>query len=299
MKGLVSSRMNNTVKNSIRHLVCKAYDAFAQNKIDISVISLPGSSWEFEKYVVNHKDYSNTFTKNGYGLEMSLFECNSSEYQSNLRPVATIFPHNKTSAYILSCPNVTYHNLYLNSDSVNKLKSKNIFAWFDFCGNPTAQNLDLINAAKGKTVTFVFTFNTHWRSVSNLNPEILEVANQYNKGYAIQCYLLRLAIDLGLSLIWSFEYVSNTNPMMTVCVSNDANVITNRSLQVKDFITHHKKEKTITKDKTQKVINKRDLLNVYIDLKERLDDNTICQKHGISTGTLAACKAWMTMWKQW
>ena len=291
--------MNNTVKNSIRHLVCKAYDAFAQNKIDISVISLPGSSWEFEKYVVNHKDYSNTFTKNGYGLEMSLFECNSSEYQSNLRPVATIFPHNKTSAYILSCPNVTYHNLYLNSDSVNKLKSKNIFAWFDFCGNPTAQNLDLINTAKGKTVTFVFTFNTHWRSVSNLNPEILEVANQYNKGYAIQCYLLRLAIDLGLSLIWSFEYVSNTNPMMTVCVSNDVNVVTNRSLQVKDFITHHKKEKTVTKDKTQKVINKRDLLNVYIDLKERLDDNTICQKHGISTGTLAACKAWMTMWKQW
>ena len=295
----MSSRMNNTVKNSIRHLVCKAYDAFAQNKIDISVISLPGSSWEFEKYVVNHKDYSNTFTKNGYGLEMSLFECNSSEYQSNLRPVATIFPHNKTSAYILSCPNVTYHNLYLNSDSVNKLKSKNIFAWFDFCGNPTAQNLDLINTAKGKTVTFVFTFNTHWRSVSNLNPEILEVANQYNKGYAIQCYLLRLAIDLGLSLIWSFEYVSNTNPMMTVCVSNDVNVMTNRSLQVKDFITHHKKEKTITKDKTQKVINKRDLLNVYIDLKDRLDDNTICQKHGISTGTLAACKAWMTMWKQW
>ena len=291
--------MNNTVKNSIRHLVCKAYDAFAQNKIDISVISLPGSSWEFEKYVVNHKDYSNTFTKNGYGLEMSLFECNSSEYQSNLRPVATIFPHNKTSAYILSCPNVTYHNLYLNSDSVNKLKSKNIFAWFDFCGNPTAQNLDLINTAKGKTVTFVFTFNTHWRSVSNLNPEILEVANQYNKGYAIQCYLLRLAIDLGLSLIWSFEYVSNTNPMMTVCVSNDVNVMTNRSLQVKDFITHHKKEKTITKDKTQKVINKRDLLNVYIDLKDRVDDNTICQKHGISTGTLAACKAWMTMWKQW
>ena len=299
MKGLVSSRMNNTVKNSIRHLVCKAYDAFAQNKIDISVISLPGSSWEFEKYVVNHKDYSNTFTKNGYGLEMSLFECNSSEYQSNLRPVATIFPHNKTSAYILSCPNVTYHNLYLNSDSVNKLKSKNIFAWFDFCGNPTAQNLDLINTAKGKTVTFVFTFNTHWRSVSNLNPEILEVANQYNKGYAIQCYLLRLAIDLGLSLIWSFEYVSNTNPMMTVCVSNDVNVMTNRSLQVKDFITHHKKENTITKDKTQKVINKRDLLNVYIDLKDRVDDNTICQKHGISTGTLAACKAWMTMWKQW
>ena len=299
MKGLVSSRMNNTVKNSIRHLVCKAYDAFAQNKIDISVISLPGSSWEFEKYVVNHKDYSNTFTKNGYGLEMSLFECNSSEYQSNLRPVATIFPHNKTSAYILSCPNVTYHNLYLNSDSVNKLKSKNIFAWFDFCGNPTAQNLDLINTAKGKTVTFVFTFNTHWRSVSNLNPEILEVANQYNKGYAIQCYLLRLAIDLGLSLIWSFEYVSNTNPMMTVCVSNDVNVVTNRSLQVKDFITHHKKEKTITKDKTQKVINKRDLLNVYCDLKDRVDDNTICQKHGISTGTLAACKAWMTMWKQW
>jgi len=295
----VSSRMNNTVKNSIRHLVCKAYDAFAQNKIDISVISLPGSSWEFEKYVVNHRDYSNTFTKNGYGLEMSLFECDSSEYQSNLRPVATIFPHNKTSAYILSCSNITYRNEYINADSVNKLKSKNIFAWFDFCGNPTAQNLDLINTAKGKTVTFVFTFNTHWRSVSNLNPEILEVANQYNKGYAIQCYLLRLAIDLGLSLIWSFEYVSNNNPMMTICVSNDINVITNRSLQVKDFITHEKKDNKVTTNKTKLVLNKRELSAVYADLKERISDSEICDKHNISTGTLAACKAWMTMWKAW
>jgi len=295
----MSSRMNNTVKNSIRHLVCKAYDAFAQNKTDIAVTSLPGSSWEFEKYVVNHRDYSNTFTKNGYGLEMSLFECDSSEYQSNLRPVATIFPHNKTSAYILNCSGVTYKNEYINANSVKSLKSKNIFAWFDFCGNPTEHNLDLIKTAKDRTVTFIFTFNTHWRCDSNISPIVINMANEYNKGYAIQYYLLTLAIELGLSLVWSFEYVSNHNPMMTICVSNDMNVITIRSLQVKDFITHHKKDKTITKDKTQKVINKRDLLNVYIDLKERLDDNTICQKHGISTGTLAACKAWMTMWKQW
>jgi len=291
--------MNNTVKNAIRHLVCKAYDAFAQNKTDIAVTSLPGSSWEFEKYVVNHRDYCNTFTRNGYGLEMSLFECDSNEYQSNLRPVATIFPHNKTSAYMLSCSNITYCNEYINADSVNKLKSKNIFAWFDFCGNPTAQNLDLINTAKGKTATFVFTFNTHWRSVSNLSPEILEVANQYNKGYAIQCYLLRLAIDLGLSLIWSFEYVSNNNPMMTICVSNDMNVITNRSLQVKDFITHEKKDNKVTTNKTKVTLNKRELIAVYADLKERVSDREICEKHSISTGTLAACKAWMTMWKAW
>jgi hypothetical protein len=290
--------MNNTVKNAIRHLVCKAYDAFAQNKTDISVTSLPGSSWEFEKYVINHKAYGDTFG-NVYSLQMSLFECNSQEYQSNLRPIATIFPHNKTSAYILNHSGVTYKNEYINADSVKSLRSKNIFAWFDFCGNPTEQNLDLIKTAKDRTVTFVFTFNTHWRCDSNISPIVINTANEYNKGYAIQCYLLTLAIELGLSLVWSFEYVSNQNPMMTICVSNDMNVITNRSLQVKDFITHEKKDKKINLNKTKLVLNKRELSAVYADLKERVSDSEICNKHNISTGTLAACKAWMTMWKAW
>jgi hypothetical protein len=87
--------------------------------------------------------------------------------------------------------------------------------------------------------------------------------------------------------------------MMTICVSNDMNVITNRSLQVKDFITHEKKDNKVTTNKTKVTLNKRELIAVYADLKERVSDREICEKHSISTGTLAACKAWMTMWKAW
>ena len=39
--------MKNEVKNATRHLVTKAYETFAANKSDISVISLPGEIWEF------------------------------------------------------------------------------------------------------------------------------------------------------------------------------------------------------------------------------------------------------------
>ena len=40
--------MKNLVKNATRHLVIKAYETFTKDKKSISVISLPGSVWEFE-----------------------------------------------------------------------------------------------------------------------------------------------------------------------------------------------------------------------------------------------------------
>jgi hypothetical protein len=201
--------MKNTVKNAIRHLVTKAYEVFAKDKNNISVVSLPGSVWEFETSVINHKDFADNFGKS-YNLDMQLAECDNAIYDSNLRPISTLFPHNKASVYALSRDFVKYYNQYLNTDIVKKAKSDNIFAWFDFCGNPTTQSLELINTAIGKNVTYVFTFNTHWRCDTNVDRDVLSFAKSIdNKPVAIHTFVEKIALNAGLTIVWSFEYISN------------------------------------------------------------------------------------------
>jgi hypothetical protein len=289
--------MKNEVKNAIRHLVTKAYETFAANKSDISVVSLPGTAWEFETNVFNHKDFADNFGKS-YTLDMMLCECDKNIYDSNLPPLSTLFPHNKVSSYLLGRDNVFYTNQFLNADFVERAWSNNIFAWFDFCGNPTSHNIDPINTAKGKNVTYVFTFNTHWRCDTNVDPFVLDLSKTTSKSIAIHAYLKTLADTLGLTVVWSFEYVSNHNPMITVCVSNDANVLADQSFRINKISLNKNqivksKNTSITKVKTVK----RDLSAVYVDAKAGIADGAICTKHNITAGTLAAVKAWITMGK--
>jgi hypothetical protein len=289
--------MKNEVKNAIRHLVTKAYETFAANKSDISVVSLPGTAWEFETNVFNHKDFADNFGKS-YTLDMMLCECDKNIYDSNLPPLSTLFPHNKVSSYLLGRDNVFYTNQFLNADFVERAWSNNIFAWFDFCGNPTSHNIDPINTAKGKNVTYVFTFNTHWRCDTNVDPFVLDLSKTTSKSIAIHAYLKTLADTLGLTVVWSFEYVSNHNPMITVCVSNDANVLADQSFRINKISLNKNqivksKNTSITKVKTVK----RDLSAVYVDVKAKMDDNIVCAKHNITNNTLAAVKAWITMGK--
>ena len=293
--------MKNEVKNAIRHLVTKAYETFAANKSDLSVVSLPGTAWEFETNVFNHKDFADNFGK-PYNLDMLLCECDKNIYNSNLPPLSTLFPHNKVSSYILGRDSVSYTNQFLNADVVKKAWSNNIFAWFDFCGNPTTENLYIANTAAGKNVTYIFTFNTHWRCDSNVDNDLLiytkSLDGSRGKAIGISIFLASIANDLGLTVVWNFEYVSNHNPMITVCLSNDANVIANASLHIQYINSSNKKINFVKHNKvTKNNTVKRDLDAVYVDVKAKMDDKSICAKHNISTGTLAAVKAWITMGK--
>jgi len=289
--------MKNEIKNAIRHLVTKAYDVFVTNKSDVSVVSLPGTVWEFETNAINHNDFANNFGKS-YKLDMQLVESDPDVYNGSLRPLSTLFPHNKVSSYVLSRENVEYHEQQLSAAVVNKTKSNNIFAWFDFCGNPTTNDLHLINTALNKNVTYVFTFNTAWRCDTNVDPYVLNFSKITNKSIAIHAYLKTLADTLGLTVVWSFEYISNHNPMITVCVSNDANILADKSFRINNISLDKNqivksKNTPITKVKTVK----RDLSAVYVDYKNKIDDNTIRAKHNISVQCLAAVKAWVTMGK--
>ena len=290
--------MKNLVKNATRHLVIKAYETFTKDKKSISVISLPGNVWEFENYVLSNRDFGFKFG-GWYALDMTLVERDEVTFKRNLAGSNFGTPTNINAAYIVKQYNVKYENQVLNESHVKSCKSDNIFAWFDFCGNPTTENINLINTATGKNVTYIFTFNTAWRMDTNVHPELRNIAVESNKAIATQDYLKLLADKLGLTLIWSFEYVSNYIPMISVCFSNDANVIADKSLTVMN-VNKYKKNKLTNRTNTpitKAVTIKRDLSAVYVDTKAGIADGAICTKHNITAGTLAAVKAWITMGK--
>ena len=290
--------MKNLVKNATRHLVSKAYETFTKGKKNISVVSLPGSVWEFENYVLSNRDFGFKFG-GWYALDMTLVERDEVVFKRNLAGSNFGTPVNSIAAYIVKQYNVTYKNEVLNASHVKSCKSDNIFAWFDFCGNPTTDNINLINTATDKNVTYIFTFNTAWRMDTNVHPELRHLAAETNKAIATQDYLKLLADKLGLTLIWSFEYVSNYIPMISVCFSNDANVIADKSLTVMN-VNKYKKNKLTQRTNTsitKTATIKRDLSAVYVDVKAGLDKHTIATKHNITYNTLAAVKAWITMGK--
>ena len=290
--------MKNLVKNATRHLVIKAYETFTKDKKSISVISLPGDVWEFENYVLSNRDFGFKFG-GWYALDMALVERDEVTFKRNLAGSNFGTPTNINAAYIVKQYNVTYKNEILNESHVKSCKSNNIFAWFDFCGNPTSENIHLINTATGKNVTYIFTFNTAWRMDTNVDPELRHLASLGNKAIATQLHLNLLAEKLGLTLIWSFEYVSNYAPMISVCFSNDVNVIADKSLNI--MSVNESKKSKLTKHTlnviTKAVTVKRDLSAVYVDVKAKMDEKAICAKHNVSVNTLAAVKAWITMGK--
>jgi hypothetical protein len=294
--------MKNEVKNATRHLIAKAYDTFAKGKDAVSVVSLPGDVWQLENHIHQNFNFSNIFNI-GYELDMTLLEKNPVIFNVHNRGKNQILPINVTSSYLLKQENITYKNEYLNESHINNCKSNNIFGWFDFCGNPTTENLNLINTATGKNVTYIFTFNTAWRMDTNVDSALRYVATKYKKPVAISLYLRLLANRLGLTVVWSFNYVANHTPMISVCLSNDVNVIADESLRV--FITNFNKKSNVTdrdntnSDKPITKISKvkRDLSAVYVDVKAGVNDYTIRTNHNISGGTLSSVKAWITMGK--
>ena len=290
--------MKNLVKNATRHLVSKAYETFTKGKKNISVVSLPGSVWEFENYVLSNRDFGFKFG-GWYALDMTLVERDEVVFKRNLAGSNFGTPVNSIAAYIVKQYNVKYDNQVLNESHVKSCKSDNIFAWFDFCGNPTTENINLINTATGKNVTYIFTFNTAWRMDTNVDPTLRHLASLENKAIATQLHLNLLAEKLGLTLIWSFDYVSNYIPMISVCFSNDANVIADKSLNIMS-VNKNKKSKLTQRSNspiTRAVTIKRDLSAVYVDVKAKMDEKAICAKHNVSVNTLAAVKAWITMGK--
>jgi hypothetical protein len=215
--------MKNDCKNAIRHLVCKTYEKFAKYKDSVSVLSLPGESWEFENYILNHQDFRNCIQQQPLNLQLICFEKSFRTYSVN-----NLLDRNKDN-------NTKYLNEKLNLGHLNLLKNKSKFLWFDFCGNPSVECLKFVRNSfnNNEKVCAIFTFTLGWRHRDNLPIELDQLSKETSNEEAIKSYFKECVREINLdalskdlnslktSLLWEYTYISSRAPMICLCVTND------------------------------------------------------------------------------
>jgi len=270
--------MKNDCKNAIRYLVSKTYETYAKYKNSISVLSLPGESWEFENHILNHQDYRNCVQQIPMDLQLICFEKSFRTYS-----VSNLLDKNKDN-------NTQYINDKVTVDHLKLLKNKNKFLWFDFCGNPSVESLQFLNSSfvQGEKTCAIFTFTLLWRRRDNLPLEIDNLSQSNTNEEAIQIYFKQALKDLNaksegysnkITLLWKYTYISSRAPMICLCVTNDSTLKNEPALKGGGELLKLDQEITPAAE------TKGDL-----DLGEEL----VC-KMKTSKRSLAAHKAWVTI----
>jgi hypothetical protein len=285
-------------KDITREIVKKVFEAFTQNQKNVTVYSLPGESWEFEKFV-----FTNHYVQNLDRTNLICCECNQNYYDDcfSIRIGADrndgieIFEH--LPNYItLSSSNQPVARFEHRENNINfeflneyiriKNKEENFFAWFDFCGNPSIERVDQLVLPQTKNVQ-IFTFATGWRCDLNVEEEIWQAAKNMSNTEAILKYFKDKIVNTGYKILFSIDYVSSRIPMVLIAITNDENLFDK---------TFYKDEVKIVKYKNPKKV-KVDRSPIYAALKNKESEEQIMQKHNVSRGTISSCKAWITMGK--
>lgn len=265
--------MKNDCKNAIRHLIAKTYEKFVEHKSKVSVLSLPGESWEFENHILNHQDYRTCILKQDFDLQLVCFEKSFRTYSVN-----HLLDRKKDNKTI-------YINERLGLNHLSLLKNNNRFFWFDFCGNPSVDNLSfLFNIFKEDKVCAIFTFTLGWRNRENLPIEINELSKETSNETAIETWFKEAAKEISLSgqktnLIWKYTYVSSRSPMICLCISNDPALRHESTLKGQGHLEKPDQDTTLASQ-----------------IKGDLDagEDVVCQMQE-NKRSLAAKKAWVTI----
>ena len=270
--------MKNDCKNAIRYLASKTYETYAKYKNSISVLSLPGESWEFENHILNHQDYRNCIQQIPMDLQLLCFEKSFRTYS-----VSNLLDKNKDN-------NTQYINDKVTVDHLKLLKNKNKFLWFDFCGNPSVESLQFLNSSfiQGEKICAIFTFTLLWRRRDNLPLEIDNLSQSNTNQEAIQIYFKQALKDLNaksegysnkITLLWQYTYISSRAPMICLCITNDSTLKNEPALKGEGELLKPDQEITPAAQ------TKGDL---------GLGEELVC-KMKTSKRSLAAHKAWVTI----
>lgn len=290
-------KINGTVaKDVTRQIVTKVFEAFAENKSKVTIYSLPGQSWEFEKNVlINH------YVNNREITSLHCFEHNIDSFYANWDIAKNVLNDficektyvndNKIQIELLSENQHRKNGLlffYQNKDiKTNEvLDNEDVFAWYDFCGNPSVERLNKIDLTTKNSVQ-IFTFVTGWRCEDNVESSIRQAAANSSSREAIINYFQNKIEGSGYKIIFDIEYVSSHTPMILIAISNDKNVLDKKYFTASVKIKKEKRAKQIKIDKAP----------IYAALKAGMSTEQIMAKLNFSKGTISSCKAWITMGK--
>lgn len=234
-RGMETVLCLNGTKALMRSVVCKAYSVWAKTLIkvtptrkgissfaeDATVYTLPATLWELEQQAAIESSFA---LRLGLKHKVSLhsFELDRQTY----------LQQNDTRSFMLDniglYPNFDF--AYYNDEiHPNRHTKRNFFAWFDYCGLPTRQNLDVaLDRQNFVTNSVVFvTFCCKWRRADSIPDEIKEAVNEH-MGSRVDAVVDYLNKHTGnrVKVFASLEYQAQGNsPMMMIGLSNCPDIL--------------------------------------------------------------------------
>ncbi len=291
----------NGTKALMRSMVCKAYRIWANTLVkvtrtrtgiaskaeDATVYTLPCHVWELEQQVATESNFASRLQLQ-HTVSLHCFEINRDVYNLQKNTRAFMLPN------IGLYPNFDF-SYYCDYIRANEDAKRNFFAWFDFCGLPTKDKLDVVLDRKNfvpNSVVFV-TFLCKWRRPDSIPAEITEaITDDMSSRVDVVVDYLNKNTSNKVKVFTSIEYQAQGNsPMMMIGLSNSPEIL--------DKPPFHSRMKREVKTRTIKSPAKRDL--TYDETEELRKDlrswkftqEELAEKYDCSFGQVGACKAWL------
>jgi len=146
--------MNNPEKNRMRKKVISLFNYWKNvtHPTKYNVVSLPGESFEFETHALDK-------VKSDEKMLLFMYEKNREVFDAWESSVEE-----------------TMDGFYINQSLPvsSAFACLPTFAWYDFCGNPTAPRMEVISDDMGSQSVFIVTFANKFRRPENLNANLLK-----------------------------------------------------------------------------------------------------------------------------
>ena len=146
--------MNNPEKNRMRKKVISLFNYWKNvtHPTKYNVVSLPGESFEFEIHALDK-------VKSDEKMLLFMYEKNREVFDAWESSVEE-----------------TMDGFYINQSLPvsSAFACLPTFAWYDFCGNPTAPRMEVISDDMGSQSVFIVTFANKFRRPENLNANLLK-----------------------------------------------------------------------------------------------------------------------------
>jgi hypothetical protein len=191
---------------------------------DCTVYTLPATVWELEQFMADKSTNTHKWFGGDGRVDLRCFENDWAVYASQ---------KNTRMFMDVSGLESVYSNLDFcyspKSIHPNKHAKKNFFAWFDFCGNPSQERLDIITDRQNfVTNSVVFaTFTCAWRKTETVQSDILDLATDMAGDEAL-CIVATDAVEAYINentsnkvkCVVSMEYQAQKTPMMLLGFTN-------------------------------------------------------------------------------
>lgn len=262
-----------------------------------TVYTLPATVWEIEQFIAERTYATRRWNRGKGRVALHCFENDWAVYASQKDTRMFMGQEGEHPLY----PNLDFHyhhlGIYPNEDC-----TRNFFGWFDFCGNPTQERLDIVTHPKNfvhNSVVFA-TFPCAWRLRDTVQPDILDTALDLagdddelcnHATDAVEAYMEKHTGN-KVKCIVSMEYQAQRTPMMLLGFTNSREIISTIP-----FECRHRKERTTpskpSRPSVKLTAEKKSSLQQDLRVRSYRCSTELAEKYQISVYDVGTTLSWM------